>query len=376
MAAIPGLSALLSWPTDHLTEAASHWEAVGERSYAVAHGVWSDALTVEWRGEASDALLAATHADMMTTSGAVDQLQEAASVARRGASELQAARSQVRYAVEDARSAGYQVGEDLSVTDRMVGGSAAQRAARQAGAEAFAGSIGGRATQLVSVDARVAGRITAAVAGMRNTFAQAPSTNEQVHAVDNRTFKESPDKPPPSPKGPSASDIRKVLEKLGKGSKPEYKTVRSPEDLQRLEQWMTEHGVDMDSHYDEPEMGKWKRLPDGSEVGERVAADSTGKNVLDIDFPKPNGGTDHWKIHINPKTGRVPEIPGLELAPAEAAPGEAAPAEAVPGEGLEMGGPAGIPIAPHFVHPPGTIDHGSPIIGEDDPGEDVRDFRH
>ncbi len=112
----------------------------------------------------------ATHADMLTTSAAVDQLQDAASVARRGASELQAARSQVRYAVEDARSAGFQVGEDLSVTDRMVGGSAAQRAARQAAAEAFAGQIDGRAAQLVSVDAQVAGRITAAVAGIGALF--------------------------------------------------------------------------------------------------------------------------------------------------------------------------------------------------------------
>ena len=104
VAGVPGLSALLAWPTDHLTEAAAHWESVGERSYGVAHGVWSDALTVDWRGEAAEALRTDTHADLMTTSGVVDQLQEAASVARSGASDLEAARSQVRYAVEDARS--------------------------------------------------------------------------------------------------------------------------------------------------------------------------------------------------------------------------------------------------------------------------------
>jgi hypothetical protein len=375
VAGVPGLSALLTWPTDHLTEAAGHWEAVGERSYGLAHGVWSDALGADWRGEAADALRTATHADMLTTSGVVDQLQDAASVARSGASELEAARSQIRYVVDDARSAGYEVGEDLSVTDRMAGGLAAQRAARQAAAQAFAGQIGCRAAQLVSADAQVAARITAAVAGVGSTFPKTPSTNGHVHAVDNRTFKESPDKPP-APKGPSAADIRKVLEKLGKGTRPKYKTVTSPEDLQRLKQWMTEHGVDIDSHYDGPEIGKWKRLPDGTKVGDRVVADSTGKNVLDIDFPKPDGGTEHWKIHINPKTGRVPEIPGLEVAPAEAAPGDAAPAELVPEEGLEAGGPAGVPVAPHFVHPPGSIDHGIPIIGEDDPGEDVRDFRH
>lgn len=198
---VPNLSSLLAWPTDHLTEAADHWETVGERSYGVAHQVWRDALVVDWRGEAAEALRTATHADMLTTSATVDQLQEAANVARSGASDLDAARSHVRYAVEDARTAGFEVGEDLSVTDRMTGGSAAQQAARQAAAQAFAGDIGQRAAQLVSLDAQVAGNVTAAVAGIRDTFPQIPPpTVTSVQAVDNRTFKQDP--PPSSPVDP------------------------------------------------------------------------------------------------------------------------------------------------------------------------------
>src|ERR1700749_920378 len=123
-------------------------------------------------------------------------------------------------------------------------------------------------------------------------------------------------------------------------------------------------------------MGQWKRLPDGTAVGERHFADSTGQDALDIDLMKPDGTTEHWKIHINPQRGGVPEIPTVEAGPAEAAPAEAAPADLAPENGMEAAGPAGIPIAPHFVHPPGTIDHGAPIIGQDDPGEDGRDFRH
>jgi hypothetical protein len=376
VAVAPGLSALLAWPTEHLTDAAAHWETVGERSYGVAHGVWSDALTVDWRGEAAEALRTDTHADMMTTSAVVDQLQEAASVARSGASELEAARSQMRYAVEDARSAGFEVGEDLSVTDRMTGGSAAQRAARQATAQTFAGDIGGRAAQLVSLDAQVAGRITAAVTGVGTTFPQTPPTNGQVRAVDNHTFKQAPPPPPPSPKGPSAADMRKVIEKLPKGSREAYREVKSPEDLERLQQWMNEHGTDIESRYPVPEMGKWKRLPDGSEIGERNSADSTGRKALDIDLQGADGTTEHWKVHINPKTGGVPDIPAVEPAPAEPATAEPGTAEPAPVEGFEGGGPAGIPAAPHFVHPPGSIDHGIPIIGEDDPGEDTRDFKH
>lgn len=377
VAGTPNLSALLAWPTDHLIEAASHWETVGELSYGVAHGVWSDAMTVEWDGEAADALRTDTHADLMTTSGVVDQLQAAAAVARSGASEVDAARSRLRYAVEDARSAGYEVGEDLSVTDRMTGGSTVQRVARQAGAEAHAGNIGGGAAQLVSVDAQVAGKITAAVAGVGDTFPPSAPNNGQVHAVDNRTFRQGPGKPPPPPpKGPSAADMRKVIERLPKGSREAYREVKSLEDLERLTQWMNEHGADMDSRYPVPEMGSWKRLPDGSEIGERNSADSTGRKALDIELKKPDGTTEHWKVHINPKTGGVPDVPPVEPVPAEPTTAEPGTAEPAPVEGFEGGGPAGIPAAPHFVHPPGSIDHGIPIIGEDDPGEAARDFKH
>jgi hypothetical protein len=213
VAGAPGLSTLLSWPTDHLTEAAAHWETVGERSYGVAHGVWSDALTVDWSGEAAEALRLDTHAEMMTTGGVVDQLQEAASVARSGASELEAARSHMRYAVEDARSAGFEVGKNLSVTDRMSGGSAAQRVARQAAAQAFAANIGGRAAGLVSTDAQVAARVTTAVAGIGSTFPQTPPINGQVRAVDSRTFKQDPPFPG-NPNDMTAAEARAAWEGL------------------------------------------------------------------------------------------------------------------------------------------------------------------
>jgi len=213
VAGAPGLPALLSWPTDHLTEAAAHWETVGERSYGVAHGVWSDALTVDWSGEAAEALRTDTHADLMTTSGVVDQLQEAASVARGGASDLEAARSQMRYAVEDARSAGFEVGENLSVSDRMIGGSAAQQAARRAAAQAFAADIGGRAAQLISTDAQVASRVTAAVAGVGSKFPQTPSTNGQVRATGSGPFKQDPALPV-NPNDMTAAEAKAAWEEL------------------------------------------------------------------------------------------------------------------------------------------------------------------
>jgi hypothetical protein len=204
IAGFPGLSQLLAWPTEHLTEAADQWEAIGGRSYGVANKGWHDALSIDWHGEAADTLRTATHTDMLTTSAAVDQLHAAAKVARSGASDLYTARARMGYAVDDARTAGFDVAEDLSITDRFSGGSPVQLAARQAQAQTLAGDIRQRAAQLVGLDHQVAGKITAAVAGIRDTFPQnptfgAPPRDNRLHAVDNHTFKQDPPREPPYP---------------------------------------------------------------------------------------------------------------------------------------------------------------------------------
>jgi hypothetical protein len=196
-AAFPGLSDLLVWPTDHLTEGAEYWESVAGQWYEAFTQVWQDSLLVDWEGKAAEALRARTYADKLKVGGLVDQLQQAATVARRGASDLYAARSAVRYTVQDARAAGFEVGEQLSVTDRSFGGSAAVRAIRQAQGEAFAADIRWRAAHLVGVDRQVAGRITAALGDVNKVnFGEAPTPGIQL--VDNHWQQDSP----PAPDGP------------------------------------------------------------------------------------------------------------------------------------------------------------------------------
>lgn len=190
VAGVPGLSALLAWPTNHLTDAAAQWETVAERSYALSHQVWREAVSVDWRGEAAEAVRVTTHADMRTTSAAADQLQAAARVARNASSELHAARSRLRYAVQVAQTAGYDVDEDLSVTDRISGGSTAQRAVRQGEAQALASDIRQRAAQLVALDQQIAGKISTALAGIGTSFPRhptigSPPKDSHVYSVDN-----------------------------------------------------------------------------------------------------------------------------------------------------------------------------------------------
>jgi hypothetical protein len=71
-ATLPSLSQLLVWPTEHLTDAAERWDVVAERNYGLANQVWQDTSSVDWQGNAADALRTATHFDMIAASAAAD----------------------------------------------------------------------------------------------------------------------------------------------------------------------------------------------------------------------------------------------------------------------------------------------------------------
>jgi hypothetical protein len=390
----PSLSQLLTWPTEHLTQAAEYWETIGGRCYELANQVWQDALSIDWQGVAADTLRSATYADMMTTSAVADQLQSAAKVARSAASDLQTARSRVRYAVEDARTAGFDVRESLSVTDRSSGGSAVQRAARQVQAQTLAADIGQRAAQLVALDQQVAGKITEAVAGIGQTFPpspapNAPPTNGRVHAVDHHTFKQDPPSPPP-PGNPFAgwTDAQKaqVATEIANGHALEHFPGTPPADLARL----------IYDAINDPNT----RIGTSTESGGLALLKSDGTvifiNPQDGDYgtafvPKPTATTP-WRTPLEyfeqntraveplapPPPGRFPPPTPGEMAPRPAAPLEPPPAAPKPaplpkgGEGSMMPGGPGTPIGPTLAPPPHY--HGPHVLG--DPVEDPWDFDH
>jgi len=372
--AFPSLSQLLAWSTEHLTEAADFWTSAGDRCYYVANQVWRDSLAVDWQGVAADALRSDTHADMLTTSAVADQLHAAGKVARRGASDLSAAHSRIRYAVDDARAADFTVTEDLSVTDRLTAESPAQRTARQVQAHAFAMDIRQRAMQLVGLDEEVAGKIITAVAGIRtafpqNTIAGAPPKSNLVRAVD---WKQDPAPVPPPSLG--ADDIRRVLEKLPRGNKSDIREVRSQEDLDNLWKWMRAQGVERSEGYGKLP-GEMRQLPDGTIVGRREAAGSTKMPALDIRVPDGGG---YLKVHINPTRGGVPDIlapirpatPEPARTPFEPRPVAPPPVQSTPrgpGPAPPFGGGGPVPpeSVPHPVQPPHSH-HGLPVLGKDE----------
>lgn len=274
---------------------------------------------------------------MLTTSAVADQLQAAAKVARSGASDLYTARARMEYAVDDARTAGFGVGEDLSVTDRFSGGSPAQRAARQAQAQTLAGDIRQRAAQLVGLDQQVAGKITAAVAGIRDTFPSSPSfgtpaKDNPVHAVDQHTFKQDPP-PPPGPPGErfagwTDEQMAQVATEIAHGHALRHFPDKTPRDLARsiydaMKDPKTRIATSIDSG------GMALLRPDGTMIFINPQDGDYGTAFV----PKPRPG-DKWRTPLEyfeqqtraleplppPTPGRLPPLTRGEMAPPAPAP--------------------------------------------------------
>jgi hypothetical protein len=166
---VPTLSQIEAYSTDHLVDAADHWDGLAD-SWEDAHWqVRNQAHVLDWQGAAADALRARTTSDYTVASGLADQLRGTSRIARQQAGVLDQLRNSVLYAVEDAHSAGFFVEEDFSVTDSGASRTAAELAARQAQAQVFAADIRARAGALVTADTSVAGDLSSAAAGIGDT---------------------------------------------------------------------------------------------------------------------------------------------------------------------------------------------------------------
>lgn len=181
------LSQIQAWSTEHLIDAATYWTQTADRWEDAFLTMRNQAQSIIWHGAGGDALRQRTAADVSVVTGKADQLRQAAGIARNGASDISAAQRRVLYGVEDAQNAGFTVGEDLSVTDTRST-SPAERAARQAQAEAFAADLRLRAEQLDAADTKVSGQLTAATAGLSGGgFAPAQGGPNHSAPADNRS---------------------------------------------------------------------------------------------------------------------------------------------------------------------------------------------
>lgn len=211
---LPSLSQIQAWDTGHLHIAAREWIATAEQwdaHFASVHRESVHPGGTLWEGVAAEAAQRRTAADVITVGALADGLHAAAACARRGAGDLEYAKRFVQYAIRDAEEAEFDVGEDLSVSDRMAWASPADIAARQAQAEEFAAQIATRAASLKAMDEEVAAGITKAILSLGEVRIGDPPSGAQladpyqpsgVMAVD---FKQDGG-PQPAPQPPTFSD--------------------------------------------------------------------------------------------------------------------------------------------------------------------------
>jgi hypothetical protein len=163
---LPPLSELLAWTTHHLIDGATCMEGTADRWESIFTGMWQDVHTIDWQGETADATRARLTSDKNQVSGGAEKLRAGARVARPAASDVLSAQNRLRYAIEDAAEAGFNVYDDGSVEDTQVGGGAD----RQIQAQQFATTIYSRAKHLVGVDTHVSRRLNDTVGDIGNYF--------------------------------------------------------------------------------------------------------------------------------------------------------------------------------------------------------------
>jgi hypothetical protein len=163
---IPTRSQIEAYTTDHLVDAADHWDGLADRWEDTHWQVRNQAHALDWQGFAGDALRARTASDYTIASDHADLLRGTSRIARQQAGELERLRNRVLYAVEDAHKAGFTVGEDLSVADTRTSHTTTELVAREAQAQVFAADLRSRADALIGADTEVAGNLTSAAAAV------------------------------------------------------------------------------------------------------------------------------------------------------------------------------------------------------------------
>jgi hypothetical protein len=116
---LPTLSQINDWDVQHLVDAAAHWTKTADLWEETFHSAWQSTLRpggTEWGGEAADSAQDLTWRDLVRVRGSAESLRTVARIAHTGAESLCDVKRLALNAIDDARSHGFVVDEDLSVS--------------------------------------------------------------------------------------------------------------------------------------------------------------------------------------------------------------------------------------------------------------------
>jgi hypothetical protein len=159
------LSQVLAYNTEHLIDAAAHWQALADQREEVFATVHNEARIMPWEGLTADALHARTGADYNTAMQSAENLRSAAMIAKDGASTLDQMRSRVMYTIEDGQADGFSPTEALVFVDTRPSANPAVAAQRQQQAQVYTGQLQSQVSDLVAHDTKVGADMSNATAG-------------------------------------------------------------------------------------------------------------------------------------------------------------------------------------------------------------------
>lgn len=165
---LPTLSQIHGWDVSHLEAAADAWAvraAAWEGCYSAVFQQTFHPGGTSWQGAAADAAAQRVGADRRVVIGAADLLTTAAAAARAGAVDIRTAKQVALHKIGMARSAGFDVEEDLSIVE-VTTPSPATRHQREALAVTHARRVWNSADTLAATDREAARKITQAVEGL------------------------------------------------------------------------------------------------------------------------------------------------------------------------------------------------------------------
>ena len=397
----PSLSEIQAWDVTHLANAARDWTATAqhwETSFTSIHRASVSPGGTVWEGIAAEAAQERVFADLVKVRGLADVLHESAAIARRGAETLYSAKQSVLDAVRDASSAGYVVGEELSVTPSRGG------AVAQAQAQVYAARIQERAVQLAAHDQDIAAKISATTAPLHAvTFPEAPSAprdnKPKIQAVDQHTFKDAPNpEPEPPPGGWSNDPLMRAAQKIayGHASAPDghlgqFPAMTKDQLADLIHDMFTRDPKDLivgrardgaPVLYDPKNNVIVIRDPGGLDCGTVFKPDNGIGYVLgdEANHPKivarepsiPPGQLSDGplpKAVEPPRTAPAESAPSAPRSPVEVQPGPRPQAPSIK-EGPTVAGGPGAPFGPTLAPPPHW--HGPHVLGDagEDPWED------
>lgn len=194
---MPSRSEIEEWSTRHLDAAAGRWRTSATESDEAFAQHRANIVNTSWAGDAKDAAVNRVTTDAVVVASQTAVQRAGARIADDGARDIRAAKREALIAIAEAEADGFEVGEDLSVTDaREV--DETEIAARTMAAREHAEDIRWFAERLVQADELVGKRLqerAVELAGIRFDGERDDRSDSSIQLVDNTIGSDAEDKP-------------------------------------------------------------------------------------------------------------------------------------------------------------------------------------